>query len=601
MKRFRMLKYLYALAGMIFLTVLPAGQVFSEENDFRTQFESYVEKNSVDELLKRYDRIGKRTVTYNTDGTKAGAGYSYFDAEQTIVEYENGDIICLGKDRTDEYTSSAKLPKRMVFLSKEAQQELEASYRSFISLQDYEEIVSMEEEDGQVVFVKECSVKDAMSSDLPAGTKDTALLRTRIVFDSETGDIRSGNRYLADGDKEEVLVFELTADIEPEEYQLDPELVSRLDAEDKHSLMITVDPDSEKERIITSYVGKGCAFALFAKAQTGCVYRAYTDRECMKPVTEEELADTQKNLVFYLREEPAEGYVATPDDTPAVKTQDQKNTAASPDTKAQGTAAQAESEKSTQAAEAETEEGAEKETSSEKDESAGTQQTEAQQAGTQQQSQTQEQAQAEQQAEAAPSYTELPVTPLAQDAYVKASSLNVRSGSSTYADSVGSLSYGERVWVTGEVWNDGVQWYRISYGGGEGYIAADYMTSEDLSSYSSSSQPEMVQCDYCGNWFEAGTVFRNHVCPARDAALSGDYSYNDYGTDMPVYSSDSDGGYDYNYDYNYNEGAGYSGSNYNDGGEEWDLVYCEYCGYWYKPGSVFENHSCPARDAARGW
>ena len=32
--------------------------------------------------------------------------------------------------------------------------------------------------------------------------------------------------------------------------------------------------------------------------------------------------------------------------------------------------------------------------------------------------------------------------------------------------------------------------------------------------------PEMVQCEYCGGWFEAGNVFRNHVCPARDAAYA---------------------------------------------------------------------------------
>lgn len=77
---------------------------------------------------------------------------------------------------------------------------------------------------------------------------------------------------------------------------------------------------------------------------------------------------------------------------------------------------------------------------------------------------------------------------------------------------------------------------------------------------SSSSDEDLVYCEYCGQWYEPGNVFRNHICPNRDAAYA-------------AQSSDSDS-------------------------SDEDLVYCEYCGNWYEAGNVFRNHICPNRDAA---
>ena len=46
------------------------------------------------------------------------------------------------------------------------------------------------------------------------------------------------------------------------------------------------------------------------------------------------------------------------------------------------------------------------------------------------------------------------------------------------------------------------------------YPGEDYAAAE--------SSPEMVQCEICGEWFEAGNVFRNHQCvtyPGEDYAM----------------------------------------------------------------------------------
>ena len=32
--------------------------------------------------------------------------------------------------------------------------------------------------------------------------------------------------------------------------------------------------------------------------------------------------------------------------------------------------------------------------------------------------------------------------------------------------------------------------------------------------------PDMVQCEYCGEWLETGNSYRNHMCPEKEAALA---------------------------------------------------------------------------------
>ena len=61
----------------------------------------------------------------------------------------------------------------------------------------------------------------------------------------------------------------------------------------------------------------------------------------------------------------------------------------------------------------------------------------------------------------------------------------------------------------------------------------------------SQSGAELVYCERCGGWYEAGNVFRNHICS---------------GSSQP------------------------------------EMVYCERCGGWYEAGNVFRNHICSGRN-----
>ena len=57
-----------------------------------------------------------------------------------------------------------------------------------------------------------------------------------------------------------------------------------------------------------------------------------------------------------------------------------------------------------------------------------------------------------------------------------------------------------------------------------------------------------MYCERCGGWYEAGNVFRNHIC-------SGEWTQDAVQEDP-------------------------------------ELVYCERCGGWYEAGNIFRNHIC---------
>jgi len=68
----------------------------------------------------------------------------------------------------------------------------------------------------------------------------------------------------------------------------------------------------------------------------------------------------------------------------------------------------------------------------------------------------------------------------------------------------------------------------------------------------------MVQCEYCGEWFEAGNDYRNHVMAAHNNASAD--------VDEPTE----------------------------------DLVQCEYCGQWFEAGNDYRNHVMAAHSDQMG-
>ena len=77
--------------------------------------------------------------------------------------------------------------------------------------------------------------------------------------------------------------------------------------------------------------------------------------------------------------------------------------------------------------------------------------------------------------------------------------------------------------VLGAVTKDGSDYgcYQISYNGAQAYVSAGFLSESEVApAVSDSEQPGYAYCEYCGQYFAAGNEFRNHICPARDAAMA---------------------------------------------------------------------------------
>ena len=78
------------------------------------------------------------------------------------------------------------------------------------------------------------------------------------------------------------------------------------------------------------------------------------------------------------------------------------------------------------------------------------------------------------------------------------------------------------------------EWVRYTDNGDGSYSGADGTTLYDYAPDMTTEDDSLVQCPYCGDWFEAGAIFRNHACPERDAAMAAESD-----TDTQDYSGSS--------------------------------------------------------------
>ena len=113
-----------------------------------------------------------------------------------------------------------------------------------------------------------------------------------------------------------------------------------------------------------------------------------------------------------------------------------------------------------------------------------------------------------------------------------------------------------------------------------------------------SGDVEYVQCPDCGQWFEAGNVFRNHVCPARSQSAdsaSGDVEY----VQCPDCGQWFEAGNVFR-----NHVCPARSQSADSASGDVEYVQCPDCGQWFEAGNVFRNHVCPARsqsaDSASG-
>ena len=108
---------------------------------------------------------------------------------------------------------------------------------------------------------------------------------------------------------------------------------------------------------------------------------------------------------------------------------------------------------------------------------------------------------------------------------VKGSDVRMRSGASTTSSILGVYNTGTEMTITGESGN----WYKVSYGGNDGYVSKDYMTTTKPSSGGSTSQTGYIKGNDVRLRSGAGTSYSilgtyNNGTPLTITGTSGDWT-----------------------------------------------------------------------------
>ena len=109
--------------------------------------------------------------------------------------------------------------------------------------------------------------------------------------------------------------------------------------------------------------------------------------------------------------------------------------------------------------------------------------------------------------------------------YIKGTGVRMRSGASTTSSILGVYNTGTEMTITGESGN----WYKVSYGGKDGYVSKDYMTTTKPSSGGSTSQTGYIKGNDVRLRSGAGTSYSilgtyNNGTPLTITGTSGDWT-----------------------------------------------------------------------------
>lgn len=152
---------------------------------------------------------------------------------------------------------------------------------------------------------------------------------------------------------------------------------------------------------------------------------------------------------------------------------------------------------------------------------------------------------------------EIIVTDMKKTLYVKATSLNVRSGPSTSDSKIGAYKNAAEVTVTGKVKDS--TWYRVSYNGKVGYVDSTYLTEtkpvveeksyeEEYVSTTGSTVSNLIVINSRNNtlrYYINGNLTRSYSCAtgkSSSATPTGKFSVYNKIVNRPYYKNNIPGG-----------------------------------------------------------
>ncbi len=264
------------------------------------ELNEYIEANYSDALMEQYDSLRYEQIMWDKEGKENSmTGYVYIDKDLIYVDYVDGFKEIITEKTYDGFDPELNLPVRYVFADPTTREDNVENYQELFYLWGDETIEGREETEEKVTFTTRTDDIDFIEyivdgTDIEAEEGDSLLRETQ--FDKATKLMELSHVKYCHADGSEADLFECKFIPNPEKgYEEDTELTGKLNSEDTHSLTLTIDPGKEEETVIEAKVGKGCAF--LPLLYDGYTY--YTDKECTLAASDEELYETEGDLVLY--------------------------------------------------------------------------------------------------------------------------------------------------------------------------------------------------------------------------------------------------------------------------------------------------------------
>ncbi|MDO5702377.1 MAG: hypothetical protein Q4G47_03375 [Lachnospiraceae bacterium] len=273
----------------------------SEEDEKMMEF---IEANYATSLLMEHKNVLFTQTVLDSAGSETGeTGFIYRDYDSVYAHFNDGYMETISDDRYDGFSTDQNVPVRYVVDSEETMEEMMMNYDELFFLWGYETVSEIREEGGETVFVSgidDTEMVGYMVESLGDKVEEGDTLERTTSFDTETKLLRESVMKFKkkSGEEREFFICSIAVDVE-EKYEPDADIIAQLDSEDAHTYTLTIDPGELFEVKLESRAGKGCMF--YPIMYDG--YTFYTDEECTVKATDEQMAETEEDIVLYAKTE----------------------------------------------------------------------------------------------------------------------------------------------------------------------------------------------------------------------------------------------------------------------------------------------------------
>lgn len=268
-----------------------AAQALAEE----TALDNMLQANQLETLLKRSPRVGVKTDLYDSQGN-IHSRYYYGDGSLLVSETE--DYIHIDQDgMVFGFDIAEAKPFAAIYLDDTDP----VGLLDGISLgkTGSQELLECTRGDGKLMVTTRLTDEQGLEVYrtllLRLGYQDQALegVTFRYILEEDTYEYRSYSVEAECAGNHSILLQEYTR-LEAQPYEIAPELLEQVFAQDKRTATVIADPDTPAQRVYTAQAGKGCEFLIYATQEHP---NLYLDKDFTQPV--EAMDDYESDLLFY--------------------------------------------------------------------------------------------------------------------------------------------------------------------------------------------------------------------------------------------------------------------------------------------------------------